>query len=298
MKGGSVRMDNAGYEFYHEKKPHVAAGFPYNTYLCSIPLDFTQVNTHWHEEAEFIIIKKGCGEVNVDLRPYTVMGGDIILVLPGQLHSICQHGNDIMEYENILFSPKLLYGNGMDFCTVNYLYPFFGDNFVFPVHINKSVKKYSELYACIEFIDGLRANPVPGCELGIKGGLLQFFSLLFTNLIDINTKKPLNRNAARLKEILYYINAYYNEPLTPSDVAEAVGFSASHFMKFFKKSMGCTFTEYLNDYRLSIACTLLSTTDKSILVISCETGFTNLSYFNRLFKKKYGISPRIYRNSL
>ena len=62
--------------------------------------------------------------------------------------------------------------------------------------------------------------------------------------------------------------------------------------------MGCTFTEYLNGYRLSSACTLLSTTDKPVLEISYETGFTNLSYFNRLFKKKYGISPRIYRKSL
>lgn len=51
-------MNNPDYEYYHEKKTHVSVNFPYNTYLCTIPLDFTQVNTHWHNETEFIIIKK------------------------------------------------------------------------------------------------------------------------------------------------------------------------------------------------------------------------------------------------
>ena len=224
--------------------------------------------------------------------------GDIILILPGQLHSISQHKDNCMEYENILFFPNLLYGNGHDYCTSSLLYPFFENNFVFPVHINKSLSIYSQLYSCIDCIDKLRSAPAPGYELGIKGYLFQFFSLLFTNLIDINSQKPVNRHAAKLKEILGYISIHHNEAIVPSDAAGAAGFSTSHFMKFFKKHMGCTFTEYLNEYRLSVACTLLSTTDKSILEISYETGFTNLSYFNRLFKKKYGISPRVYRKSL
>ena len=291
-------MNNPDYEYYHEKKTHVSVNFPYNTYLCTIPLDFTQVNTHWHNETEFIIIKKGCGNVCVDLQEYIVTAGDIILILPAQLQTIRQYEDNCMEYENILFFPGLLYGNGQDYCTASLLHPFFENNFVFPVHINKSLDIYSQLRSCIDSIDKLRSAPVPGYELGIKGYLFQFFSLLFTNLVDISSQKPVNRHAARLKEILCYISIHYNEPVAPSDAADAASFSTSHFMKFFKKHMGCTFTEYLNDHRLSVACTLLSTTDKPVLEISCETGFANLSYFNRLFKKKYGISPRVYRKSL
>ena len=98
-------MNNPDYEYYHEKKTHVSVNFPYNTYLCTIPLDFTQVNTHWHNETEFIIIKKGCGNVCVDLQEYIVTAGDIILILPGQLHSIRQYEDNCMEYENIVFFP-------------------------------------------------------------------------------------------------------------------------------------------------------------------------------------------------
>lgn len=62
-------------------------------------------------------------------------------------------------------------------------------------------------------------------------------------------------------------------------------------MKFFKETMGVSFIQYLNDYRLEIAAELLTTTTDNILDIAFATGFNNISYFNRCFKKKYGVSP-------
>ena len=58
------------------------------------------------------------------------------------------------------------------------------------------------------------------------------------------------------------------------------------------------FVEYLNDYRLTIAAQLLSTSDISILEIASAVGFDNLSYFNRLFKRKFHDTPGHYRASL
>lgn len=49
------------YQNYHETKAHTSAEFPYNTYLCSIPLDFPGVPLHWHDEMELVVIKKGQG---------------------------------------------------------------------------------------------------------------------------------------------------------------------------------------------------------------------------------------------
>ena len=103
-----IYMDKLQYKIYHENKTHTPDDFPYNTYLCSIPLDFQSVNLHWHDEVEIIVIKKGIGIVSVDLTTYSVSAGDIIFVLPGQLHAISQKDNEIMEYENILFKSSLL----------------------------------------------------------------------------------------------------------------------------------------------------------------------------------------------
>ena len=70
----------------------------------------------------------------------------------------------------------------------------------------------------------------------------------------------------------------------------------SHFMRWFKKMTGQGFTAYLNDHRLNLAAELLRITDATVLDIAGRVGFDNLSYFNRLFKRRYGMTPREYRS--
>ena len=68
-------------------------------------------------------------------------------------------------------------------------------------------------------------------------------------------------------------------------------------MRYFKETMGTSFIEYLKDYRLTMAARLLQSSDDAILDISVEVGFDNLSYFNRSFKARYGMTPRQYRKN-
>ena len=98
-----------------------------------------------------------------------------------------------------------------------------------------------------------------------------------------------------MKLILKYIENNYMNKITIEEIAKEVGLSQSHFMKYFKNTMGTSFIDYLNDYRLTMASRLLLSSDSSILVISEEVGYDNLSYFNRAFKKRYGMTPSAYR---
>ncbi len=104
-----------------------------------------------------------------------------------------------------------------------------------------------------------------------------------------------SRSLEKIKHILKYVENHYTEKITIADIAKEAGMSQSHFMKYFRNRMGISFVSYLNEYRLTMASRLLAASDSSILNIASEAGFENLSYFNRLFKKRFGMTPRDYR---
>ena len=98
-----------------------------------------------------------------------------------------------------------------------------------------------------------------------------------------------------MKTVLKYVELHYGEKLTIEQMANLAGFSSSHFMKYFKTTMGQSFIDYLNDYRLVMASRLLLSSEDSVLEIAQEVGFTNISYFNRIFKRRFEMTPREYR---
>lgn len=284
------------YQNYHETKSHTPDEFPYNTYLCSIPLDFPSVPLHWHAELELIVIKKGRGLVSVDLQKRNVTSGDIVLIRPGHLHAMEQDGACSMEYENIILKPQLLYSGADDLCAIHFLRPLMEGSLPSETFLTPSLSYYKDISECIRQIDLLCGTRPEGYQLGVKGLLFQFFFLLVSNQTktgDVSAFRT--KSLEKMKTILKYVEEHYDETITVDDMATLVYYSKSHFMKFFKAHMGTGFIEYLNDYRLTMAERLLRTSECSVLDIAVRSGFDNLSYFNRIFKRKYGQSPGKWR---
>lgn len=290
-------MNRDQYELYHETKSHTPDDFPYNTYLCSIPLDFTAVSLHWHKEIEFIVIKKGCGLVSVDLVSYPVSAGDIVFVYSGQLHSISQKDQESMEYENILFKPELLKASGYDLCYDSFISPLLmGSRSISPV-ISPSVPYHHQAIEQINEIDHLCDLRPYGYQVAVKAHLFQFFYTLLSHYEEHISTAISQKSLNKIKVILSYIADHFQNEITIEEIANHCYYSKSYFMKFFKEIMGVSFIQYLNDYRLDVAAKLLSSTSDSISGIAMDTGFGNLSYFNRCFKKKYGITPGKFRKT-
>ena len=173
-------MNIPEYESYHEKKHHFDADFPYNTYLCSIPLDFMQVPLHWHDEVEFIYIKKGQGTVCVDLTEHPVTAGDIVLIQPGQLHEIRGIDHQIMEYENIIFHPGMLESPGADTSYLLFLQPIFSLQVACPTVLSKTDSAYATVRGCLDKNDHICSRFPAGYPLAIKGNLFVLFFALYT----------------------------------------------------------------------------------------------------------------------
>lgn len=288
-------MNILEYENYKEKTKHGDAWFPYITYPCSIPLDFPSVPLHWHEEMEIIYVKKGTGIIHVDFKQYVADTGAIALIIPGQLHSIEQYQDISMEYENIIFHPNILLTKQTDACSSDFFLPLLAGTISVPVLYTPELPVYPLLASCLDKNDKASENRRRGYQLLIKSQLFFFFSVL-DELFCRDTPRRSDQNSLeKMKLILKYIENHYMDKITISDIAKEINLSESHFMKYFKKTMGTSFIAYLNDYRLTMTQRLLLSSDDSILDIAAETGFENLSYFNRIFKKRFGQTPSEYR---
>jgi YesN/AraC family two-component response regulator len=100
------------------------------------------------------------------------------------------------------------------------------------------------------------------------------------------------------KAIKYIKENFDNNELTLSKVAKEACLSQYHFSRIFKEISGVSYTNFLNGIRISKAKKLLRDKTASILDISLSVGFNNLSHFDRVFKKREGMTPTEYRRRL
>lgn len=107
-------------------------------------------------------------------------------------------------------------------------------------------------------------------------------------------EKPETVNETWLRKVLGIFETEYNEPISVSDVAAAVGFERSYFSVKFKEQTGTTPHKYLTALRVGKASKLLASTDSPVAAVAESVGLDPVN-FSRLFKKEMGLSPLEYR---
>jgi AraC-like DNA-binding protein len=103
------------------------------------------------------------------------------------------------------------------------------------------------------------------------------------------------KTEGRIGKVFQYIHRHSAETISLAEIAGLINLSESAFCKFFKRSTGKTFSDYLADIRIGHACHLLSESDDTISAIAYRSGFDSLTYFNRVFLRKKGVRPKEFR---
>lgn len=108
-------------------------------------------------------------------------------------------------------------------------------------------------------------------------------------------QKPVNKRIAVIHE---YLMNHYREEVNLAKLAALVHMAKGSLCRFFKTNIGMTLFEYLNHLKVEFACKLLMDKDLSIQNVCFDSGFNNLSHFNKQFRKATGIPPTEYRKRI
>ncbi|MBU1331484.1 MAG: AraC family transcriptional regulator [Gammaproteobacteria bacterium] len=103
------------------------------------------------------------------------------------------------------------------------------------------------------------------------------------------------QHVERINRAVDYIFQHYAQDLSQEEVAEYLGMTPTYFSRFFKQATGRGFVEFVNRLRVSKSCELLSKSDKPVTEVCFESGFSNISNFNRRFQQLKGMTPSGYR---
>ncbi len=125
----------------------------------------------------------------------------------------------------------------------------------------------------------------------------EYSAILFNIMALLRSPQSIaaSKSEKAVEDAADYIQVNLSKSIKLDDVAEAAGYSATHFARLFKKRFGMPVNEYITGARLGKAQLLLAKTKMSVKEISRQIGFNDQLYFSRVFKQKLKITPTRFR---
>ena len=251
---------------------------------------------HTHEEFElnFIMNAKGAKRIVGD-HSDTINDLELVLVGSNLPHAWFTHqcqNKEITEitiqFHRDLFDEKFLKRNQLSF--VRTLLERSAKGIVFSAETAETLKpRFLNLHQKSGFDSVLELMSILH-DLSISRNMHTLSNTSFSN-------DSLSYNSRRIVKAFEYLQSNYDKNITLDEISKLVGMTEVSFSRFIKKRTGKTFIDSLNEIRIGHASRLLIDTTHTIAEISYQTGFNNLSYFNRIFKARNHATPKEFREN-
>jgi AraC-like DNA-binding protein len=246
---------------------------------------------HYHPEYELVYVEATTGIRHVGQHISSFMESDLILIGPNVPHLNFDYGIET-EYRQIVVQLRENFlGDALkitpEFAAIRQLL----NKAYLGLSFGGETKKM-----VAEKLKQMQTLPYFGQLLN----LLEVFQILATTpeVIELNKQdtsvKLFLDDKIRMGAIYKYIHAHYNNKPDVNMVAANVHLSTPAFCRYFKKQTKMTFTDFVNQYRITQAKTLLLK-EVSVSEACYEVGFESLSYFNKLFKRLTGQNPSVFK---
>lgn len=261
--------------------------------------DLTKISVpyHWHDELEIVIITEGSVRVRIAGSEFSLKKGDGYFSNSGILHTetlITETGHQ----HALVFSPRIV-SQREDLIWKHYIAPVLGNSQIPFLHLKTSVPWHREILCLSEAAWNKGAYEVKDYPLDVRSSLSMVFSHIMNHIEEMRNEthytSAYQRDELRIKKILVYIEKNYGANINLEDLADSAGISASTCLRLFSTVLATTPIKYLTTFRLQKAAEELKQTNgRTISEIAHSCGFSDASYFNRCFRKEYGITPSEY----
>ena len=238
--------------------------------------------------AEYVIIDNSQNTVTEQLKT-----GDLILIDAG-----CTHKTSIIKgCHGLLLEIRIVEADSDSVPTV--------DSYAVICNCDSLIKAFGERnYIVLNDFLFIKQTIIRLQDL-LNSDRLRYFNHYFTQIIiselllSINEcyRKTYLENPYINRIIEYIIREYQNE-LTAARIARAMNLNETYLQKLFKKEMGITLLEYITQYRIGQAISLMRSTNMKFLDIAMEVGFNNRQTFYNALKGFTGYSPKVFRKYL
>ncbi|MFN3784882.1 MAG: helix-turn-helix domain-containing protein [Spirosomataceae bacterium] len=249
---------------------------------------------HQHPEYEIIFIKKGSGSIRVGDFQGRYEEGQLLFLGPNLPHTGLGYGV-VGEHEEIIIQVRedflgSTFWNAPEMGQIHRLFERSKRGVVF--NGSKKEKIGQLLNQMIEEQPFQRLLIL--LEILQKMAEIDEYELMnaSSTLVDLT-----HLDEQRMLAIYKFVEEKYKQVISIQEVAEVAHLTVPSFCRYFKKKTRQTFIDFLNEYRVNQACKGLQTS-KGITEICFDSGFNNVSHFNKTFKKVTGKSPKVYRNEL
>ena len=277
-----------------ENKPHGTKDDPFSTYHIENAGRSFQIPVHWHDEFEIIYVRSGFLTVSISGESYIGKTGEAFVVSPGNLHLMGSQTGTV-DYYTFLFPLKYISFRTDDMLDEKLLEPLNSGHLMICPRVKDTAKELCEQLIEIYMAKKDESESKIATQVRTKIILLQFILEMWKKGFVIENDTS-GRNTVE-KEMVSYIQQNFTGKISLKEFGEQFHLSEKYISRYFKEHFHITLSQYITYLRLENAKQLLQDTDLSVTETAMQSGYQNVSYFIRSFKKAYGISPLKYRNS-
>ena len=277
-----------------ENKPHGTKDDPFSTYHIENAGRSFQIPVHWHDEFEIIYVRSGFLTVSISGESYIGKTGEAFVVSPGNLHLMGSQTGTV-DYFTFLFPLKYISFRTDDMLDDKLLEPLNSGHLMICPRVKDTAKELCEQLIDIYMAENDETESKITAQIKTKIILLQFILEMWKKGFVIENDTS-GRNIVE-KEMVSYIQQNFTGKISLKEFGEQFHLSEKYISRYFKEHFHITLSQYITYLRLENAKQLLQDTDLSVTETAMQSGYQNVSYFIRSFKKTYGISPLKYRNS-